>query len=273
MAIITALLCISSCETDSSVSGTMLYAKSYGLVNKTEHFVPGSPCANFAAEVQNRVSELAKEYAETWEVPYSGTTLNSALEQADQEAFMGFEAAYYKLYKLGEEVKEQIATSYLGSGSFSYDYAAIVTRNIVIYQSYNVNFAYDASKNFGTISVAIGDGERGMGTVRIPEDVVDGKVVRTVKVSTESMPVSSLKHALYGPDYQLWDAYDGLIQFASGELREDGTIQMTLNLSNDALQQIAGHTGTWYYVITGRSSESLRVSVEVPFTLTTNENE
>ena len=260
-----------ACETEGSVSGTMQYAKSYGLVDKTEHFIPGTPCATFAAGIQSRVEELAKEYAEAWEVPYSGITIDSALYQYDQEAYMGFEAAYFKLYKLGEEIKEQIASSYLGAGSFSYDYAAIVRRNIILYQSHNVNFSYNATDVLGTINYAIRDSQRGMGIVRIPEDVNEDVVVRTARVLAENLPVTSTEHALYSPDLALWGEDKGA-QFARATLSEDGAIELTLNLSEEVQQQITDHAGTWYYIIKGRTAENRRACVEVAFTIEFNEN-
>lgn len=262
MALAVAALATVGCHTDTSVSGMMGYARSYAIVEQMERFEADSPCDIITTQIEKSVVELNEAYAKTWEVSYNGASIDSALDMADQEAFMGFEAAYYNLYKLGEDVAAQIARSYLGNGSFRYEYAVVVRRNIPIYTSYGVKFEYDSTKTLGQVIYARQGELRGVGEVVIPDDITDGKVVRTATVASPYNNIVEPQVAIYSPDLALWQGE----QFAFATL-EEGVLTLTLNLSNELLGTLAD--GVWYYTIKGRTAaDGKRVCVEVPFTLT-----
>lgn len=254
------LLLAVGCHKDTSVSGVMGYARYYGMVSRMEHFTPDTPCATFAALASASVEALNREYSKSWEVDYSGVSIETALDLADQEAFMGFEAAYFNLYKAGEEFAQKVADSYLGAGAFCYEYAAVVARNIVLYRSYGVKFEYDASKVLGQVAVAGQAGAAGIGEIDL-EDITDGRVVRAAAVAPQYSDVVEQTVTLYGPDLAQWRGE----QFAEGVLA-DGEVTLTLNLSNSILATLAD--GTWYYTIKGRTAaDNKRICIEVPFTL------
>ena len=262
MALAVAALATVGCHTDTSVSGAMGYARSYAIVEQMERFDADSPCDIITAQIEERVLELNEAYAKTWEVTYSGASIDTALDLADQEAFTGFEAAYYNLYKLGEEFAARIAKSYLGQGAFRYEYAVVVRRNVPIYTSYGVKFEYDSTKTLGQVAYARQGDVRGIGEVVIPDDVTDGKVVRTATVDAPYDDIVEPQVAIYGPDLALWQGE----QFAEATL-ENGVLTMTLNLSDELVKSLA--EGVWYYTIKGRTAaDGKRACVEVPFTLT-----
>ena len=266
-------LLVCSCTTSSSVHGTMGYSKSYVLRDKSVQYAPHSACATYAEYIHGRVAELNKEYAKTWSVPYSGVSIDSALAMSDEEAFLDFEAAYTRLYRLGEEIAEHQQGCYLGEGIFNYRYAAVVARNVVIRYSYDVEFAYNSTHDLGVVgrytSESGGLVTTGLGTFTLP---LQGGLMQECHANLASLwsrlglgAASTTTLTLYGPTLE--PALDDVLNYVDLSLDAESKM-LTVNFAIDdlAAEDFRNMTGTWYIVVKG-AVERGNACIEVPFVL------
>lgn len=100
-----------------------------------------SKCKALLATVQEGVNTRSRIYNKEWIVSFSGSSEDSALAKADQEAVADFDAAVERLLDWHRQFEETKAISDVGTDSFSVTYVVRVWRDKVskiIYRSSRV---------------------------------------------------------------------------------------------------------------------------------------
>lgn len=144
-ALLMMMLAFTACNDDETVSGEMKYTKGYEQISFSST-TPGTNCAALLATLNDNIAVLTKKYHKEWSVSFSGTSVDSALAKADQEAIADFDAAVAEMKKLKQDMEEIIANEEIGKGSFSKTYVVRVKRDKVLKESEPIVFEYEYQK-------------------------------------------------------------------------------------------------------------------------------
>lgn len=138
-------LTFSACNDKETVSGDMKYNKAY-VTTHYETFIPSGPnCKTLLDLLESHLKAQKAQYNREWSVSFSGTSVDSALAKADQEAVADFDTAVANLKALKKQVDETIAKdgNGIGKGSFSITYVVRVWRDKVLKESEPIVFEYE----------------------------------------------------------------------------------------------------------------------------------
>lgn len=146
-AFLISMLALSACSEKETVSGDMPYHKGYEMTALFSSFTNSSTNSKaLLATVQNGVNTLSQRYNKEWKVSFSGSSKDSALAKADQEAVADFDAAVESLLDWHRQFEETKAISDVGPGSFSVTYVVRVWRDKVLKESEPITFEYKYQK-------------------------------------------------------------------------------------------------------------------------------
>lgn len=146
-ALLLMMLAFTACNDDETVSGVMKYNKGY---QQTAFFSAsistGSDCEALLAAVKKGINGQILNYNKEWDVPFSGSSTDSALKKADQEAVADFDAAVEGMLAWKKQFDEFKVSKDFGKGSFSMTYVVRVWRDKVLRESDPIVFEYTYKK-------------------------------------------------------------------------------------------------------------------------------
>lgn len=146
IAFLLSMLALTACNENETVSGEMTYHKGYEMPAFSYGGIPGSNCEALMNTVQKGVAARSQNYNKEWKVSFSGSSEDSALASADQEAVADFDAAVESLRDWHRQFEETKAANDIGKGSFSITYIVRVWRNKILKESEPIVFEYEYQK-------------------------------------------------------------------------------------------------------------------------------
>lgn len=143
-ALLIAMFAFSACGDKETTSGEMIYNKGYEQTAYSAVVASGSKCEGLLGAVQTGIAERIKTYNKEWTVKFSGSSEDSALAKADQEAVADFDAAVASLKEWQETFDDYKISKDFGSGSFSLTYVVRVWRDKTLKESEPIVFEYSS---------------------------------------------------------------------------------------------------------------------------------
>ncbi|MDR2937037.1 MAG: hypothetical protein LBU80_06850 [Rikenellaceae bacterium] len=141
-------LLLSGCPDGVTVSGTMPYKKIFEITEHSSFITSpaGDECKGLMGAVEMGIAEREKAFTKSWDVEYSGKSLDEALARADTEATADFDAAVASLKEWQKTFEEMTASKNYGPGSFTIAYVVRVSRDKVLRESEPIVFEYSYKK-------------------------------------------------------------------------------------------------------------------------------
>lgn len=141
-----ACLLFAACSETETASGKMTYSQAYEQISYAYVGKTGSDCQALLNAVIQGVNGLQADYNKSWDVNFSGPTMDEALADSDQQAAAGFDQAVARLKQWHETFEQQKAAKDYGKGYFEVVYRVRVWRmGREIRVSEPISFEYSTS--------------------------------------------------------------------------------------------------------------------------------